>query len=153
MGGLEEPPVADLGRLQLAGHPPAVGDVLDGEEDQLVLALRGEAAGVEEHRLRADVLEVVLHLEIVERRCSAGRISSSSVLKRRDVPLPVPQVVEESAFGLGGVDLERLVERAIRRPDVELRVEDEERLPHRRHDALGVFPGRLDGPLGLPAVR
>ena len=66
VGGLEEPPVADLRRPQLAGHPLAVGDVLDGEEDQLKPAVGRKAAGVEEHRPRADVLEVVLHLEIFE---------------------------------------------------------------------------------------
>ena len=63
---------------------------------------------------------------------------------------PSPRSIDESAFGLGGRDLEGLVERAIRRPDVKLGVEDEERLSHRRHDALGVFPGRLDSQLGLP---
>ena len=33
---------------------------------------------------------------------------------------------------------------------MQLGVEDDERLSHRGHDALGVFPGRLDEQLALP---
>ena len=49
-------------------------------------------------------LEVVLHLTIVE-----GAIAGDDLLEQRpqcrDVPLAVPQVVDESAFRLGGRDV------------------------------------------------
>ena len=127
----------------------AGGDVLDGQEDQVIFAFGGKAAGTEHHRFPADVLEVVFHRPIVE-RAVAGDDLLEQRLQCRDVPLPVSQVVDESAFRLGGCDLKGPVERGIRRPDVKLGVEDDERLTHRRHDTLGVFPGRLDEPLALP---
>ena len=67
-------------------------------------------------------------------------------------PLPISQVVDGSTIRLGGFDFERLVEGAIRRSDLKLRVEDEKWLSHRRHDALGIFPGRLDEFLGSSPV-
>ena len=134
LGGPVEPVALPL-------QPLAVGDVLDGEEEQLILAPRREAAGVEEHRLRADVLEIVLDLEILERAVRRDDVLQERP-QGRDVPLAVPEVVDESADGLGRGDPEGLVEGAIRRPDVEVPVEDQERPPHRGHDALGVRPGR-----------
>ena len=48
-------------------------------------------------------------------------------------------------------DREGLVEGVVRRPDVEVAVEDQKRPPHGGDDALGIGPGRVDEPLAVPA--
>ena len=90
MGGLEEPPVADLGRRQVPAHPLAVGDILDGEEHQFVFSLGGKSTGVQQHCLTADPLEIVLHLKIIERAVPRDDLLEEC-LQCRDVPLPIPQ--------------------------------------------------------------
>ena len=51
-----------------------------------------------------------------------------------------------------GFDPEGLVERPVGRPDVEVGVEHEQRLPDRADDALGEPLGPLDEVLGLPPI-
>ena len=63
-----------VGACQLGGRlferllrPLHLGDVLDGEQNHLRLAVPIDPTGVEQHRLSADALKVVRNLEIVKR--------------------------------------------------------------------------------------
>ena len=102
-----------------------------------------DLASVEEHPPPPDALECVRDLEVAERA-----VLGEDVLEERpqlgDIPLAVAQLVDEPALGLLGLDPEVLVERAARRPDAEVGIEDEERVPDGVDDALGVGEGVLD---------
>jgi hypothetical protein len=61
----------------------------------------------------------------------------------RDVPLVVAELVDHAPFGLGGSDLEGLVEGRVGGLDPEVSVQDEERLADRLDDAFGEDSGFL----------
>lgn len=69
--------------------------------------------------------------------------------KRRDVPLPVAQVIDEAAHGFGSRYPECPIERLVRRLHSKVAVKNEHGLPYRFHDVLGIFECRLDHPFGL----
>ena len=82
--------------------PLAVGDVLDGEEDQLV-----SPSGGKRRALRSIVFGPMCSKSCSTSKSSNDGVPRDDLLEQRpqgrDVPLAVPQVVDESAFGLGGV--------------------------------------------------
>ena len=123
---------------------PALGDVLDGEQDRRAAIVRlQQPPRVEQHRALADVLELVLHLVVVELVVARQHLLEQPA-QLGDVPLAVAQLVQQPAFGLLARDAEAAVERLARRPHAQLGVEHEQRLAHRRDDALGVLVGALE---------
>ena len=129
-------------------RPPVLGHVLKRQEDEWRGALqRVHTTGVEEHHPVPDRGELVLDLVLLD-RVVAGEDIFQKCPQRGNVPLSAPQVVEEPVQRLLGLDLERLIEGPIRRLHPQVVGEDEERLPHRIHDALGVLAGFLEAHLG-----
>ena len=117
---------------------PTRGDVLDDEQDQGGLPCStGNAAGIEEHALGAEVRKRVRDLEVVE-GAVVGQNRVQQVPQGGDIPLAVPQVVEPVRLGLPLRGLEALVKSAIRHEHVHGGIQHHERDPQRVHDALGV---------------
>ncbi len=95
LGRLKEPAVANLGSPQCDFRPPALGDVLDGEQDVIgMLGLWREASGVEHHGLSTESRERVFNLKVVD-RVVAGKDFIQQRPQAGDVPLAVAQVVHE----------------------------------------------------------
>ena len=70
--------MASLSRMRLLGAL-ALGDVLDGEQDQLgPAAAAGEGARVQQHRAPAELRELVLDLEVGHAPRSRSTSPSSS---------------------------------------------------------------------------
>src|SRR5690606_31930249 len=90
-----------------------------------------------------DPLEDVVDLVVVE-----GLVVGEDILQEPpelgDVPLPVPEVVDEAADGLFGPGAERPVERLVGRLHAEVEVEDEETLADGVHDHFGEVAGGAD---------
>ena len=63
----------------------------------------------------------------------------------RDVPLSVSQVPDETLLGLLPGGLESLVERPVRFHDLQILVQDHERLPHRFYNGFGEVKTALGG--------
>jgi len=132
-------PFAAVTELDLG--PPAVGDVLDREQNHLgFVPLTPELAGVEDHPPPAEALEDVVDFEVAE-RVVPGEDLFEECPEPGDVPLAVAQLVDEPAVGLLGNDAEGAVEGAVGRAHAEVGPEDDERLPHRVDDALGKLSG------------
>ena len=71
-----------------------VGDVLDGQEDHVGVLARGrEAAGVQQHGLRADTGKIVLHLKVFEEGILRNDFLQK-FLEPGNIPLAVPQLVK-----------------------------------------------------------
>ena len=120
---------------------PARRDVLHRQQGQRVLpALPKEPPGVEQHGLPADVLEIVLHLVALEPVVPRPHLLQEPA-QLGDVPLTVAEIVEEAALRFFGRLLEEAIERLTRGHHAQPRVQHQERLPHRGHDALGIFAG------------
>jgi hypothetical protein len=119
----------------------ALGDVFDGQQDPLALSLGVvDAPGVDQHGAAAQLLEVVLDLELVD----AGALCQDfpeQLAQARDVPLVIAELVEYAPFCLGGSDLEGLVEGTVGGLDPQVTIQDEKRLPDRLDDAFGEDPG------------
>ena len=127
---------------------PALGDVLDGQQDPLALSLWVvDAPGVEQHGAAAQLLEVVLDLEIVD----AGALCQDfpqQLAQARDVPLSIAQVVDKPADCLAGRDAEGAVEGAIGAFDAQFVIEHQQRLAHGLDRVLGVIACGGGGLLG-----
>ena len=99
-GRLEQPPIPDFGSLHGDFRPLAFGDVLDGQQDQVRLAVhRLKTAGVEKHGLAANRREVVFNLIVVD-----GMVVGQDFIQHApqlgNVPLAVAQLVDEAALRL-----------------------------------------------------
>lgn len=125
------------GRLQFL----AARDVLDGEQDQRPLAaLLKEPPGVEQHRLAADVLELLFHLEALHSVVQElDLLEETSQLG--DVPLTRSELVEVAVFRSFGPLPESLIERPARRLHAQVLIQHQERFAHSRDDAFGVLTG------------
>ena len=124
------------------------GDVFEGQEDAFALALRiGDAARVEQHDLFPDGLELVLDLEVLDRRAARQQLFEQ-LAQPRDVPLAVAELVDEPAQHLARRDGEGAVERAVGAFDAQAVVEHQERLAHRVDGVLGDPVGHDSGRLG-----
>ena len=115
----------------------ALGHVPHGQDQQLTVVACLELASVEQHHPAADDREGVLELEVVEDRALGDDVLEQGP-QVGDVPLAVAQLVDESALGLIGRDVKRLVEGAVGGADAERGVEDQQGLAHRVNNVLGV---------------
>ena len=118
---------------ELLGRPTQ-SDILDRQQDQWRVI---ETTGIEQHDAPPDPPEVSLDLEALEGGFLEQHLRQQAV-QLRDVPLALGELVERAADRGLRLGLEGSVERRIRGPHPQLRVEDEEGLAHRLHDALGV---------------
>ena len=104
-----------------------LADILDGEQNESVMIAGAKTLSrVDQHRAPADGREIVFNLEPFD-RCPMGDHALQQGAKRRDIPLPVSEVVNMTSLGLIGAGAERLVERAIGGCDVQVPVENDER--------------------------
>ena len=123
---LRQLPVA----LALVPGRALLADILDGEQDEAVMiAGAKDLAGVDQHRAPADGRKIMLDLEAFD-RCAMRDHALEQSAQRGNVPLPVAEVVDKTALGLGGARAKRLVERAIGGCDVQISVENDERAGH-----------------------
>ncbi len=151
LGRLEQATEPQLGVPERGVRPLSLGGILNGQEDQVrVLALGREAAGIEQHAPPPDLREVVLNLVVVDGDLRGDRLLQQGP-KGGDVPLAVAELVEEPADRLLARRVERLEEGGIGPQDPKAAVEDQERLPERRHDLRGVAECLLRLPLVPPA--
>ncbi len=124
-------------------RPPAVGNVFDGEKNQVwVRGLRREPAGVEQHVPSPESDEGVFNLEVFNRMAVAQDLGEERA-QSGDVPLPVAQVVDELALRLFFRDMEVPVESGVGRADPQASVENHERLSQGRNDILSVGKGEF----------
>ncbi len=116
--------------------PPPLGHVLEGQQDPVVALLR-EPAGVEQHHLVPDVREIVRQLEIVDHRIVWEDLLEQGA-QARNVPLPVAQVVEKPAFGVLRQNLKCAVEGAVGTLHPQMPVQDQQRFAHSVDDAADI---------------
>ena len=95
------------------------------------------AASVQEHHPAPDGREVVRDLEIVE-GCLLGQDFFKQAAEAGDIPLAVAQVVDQLALSVVTRDLEGPIKGAVGRPDSQLSVENQQRLPHRLDNVLRI---------------
>ena len=134
-----------MGLAQTVLYLPALGDVLDHEEDDPRLAGHPlDLAGVQQHDAPADGGEIVLDFVIVE-RCLEREYRFQEFPQLGDVPLLVPEIVDELPDGFFGLRLENLVERAAGGDDAQVLVQGYQGFANGIDDALGVFPGLVLG--------
>jgi hypothetical protein len=117
----------------LALEPRALGDVLDRQQDLLcLLAVVINLARIEHHHPPADRRKHVVDLE-----CLDGRGAGDDRLERGaelgNVPLPGADLIELAADGGLRRNRECAAERMVRKPDGEIRIEDEQAFPDRVH--------------------
>ena len=135
--------MASLSRSDLLGTL-ALGDVLDGEQDQVrTAAAAGEGARVEQHGPPADLRELVLDLEVGQPP-RVGQDLAEQRPQPRNVQLAVAQLVHGPADGRLRRELEGLVEGPVRRLHAQVGVQHQQRFADRVHDGLGVEPRLLE---------
>ena len=123
---LRQLPVA----LALGARRALLADVLDGEQDGAVMVAGAEnLARIDQHGAPADGREIVLDLEAFD-RCAMRDHALKQRAQRGDIPLPVAEIVNETALGLARAGAKRLVERAIGGCDDQISVENDERARH-----------------------
>ena len=102
----------------------AVRRVLNRQEDRPRLRIRIEdLAGVEQHHFPSDMLKFVRHLKVPERRVRGENVLQQ-LAQFRDIPLSVPEVVDQTSLGLLPRGPERFVERLVGFHDFEVLVQD-----------------------------
>src|SRR5581483_1368729 len=113
----------------------------DREKNEVgTAATAPDGTGVQQHHPRTSRGELVPDLEVRHDR-TARKYLPEERAQTRNVPVAIPELVDELPGGLLRGDVERLVEGSICRMDAEVRVEHEKRLPNGIHDRLGVEPG------------
>ena len=123
----------------------AVCRILNRQQDRPRLRIRIEdLAGVEQHHFPSDMFKFVRHLKVPE-----GGVRGENVLQQlaqfRDIPLSVPEVVDQTPLGLLRRGLERFVERLVGFHDLQVLVQDHQGLPHGFHDRFGEVKTALGG--------
>src|ERR1700674_3562614 len=73
-----------------------------------------------------------------------GNNFSEQQTKFRNIPLTLPEVIQEFARSVVGIDFERQIERSARGNDPKILIEHNERLSNRVDDSVRKFPGILD---------
>ena len=110
---LRELPVA----LAFGPRRAFLADILDGQQDRTVMVAGAEnLACIDQHRAPADGREIVLDLEPFDRGAMWDHAFQQGA-QRRNIPLPVSEVVNETALGLVGAGAKRLVKGAVGRGD------------------------------------
>jgi len=123
--------------LLFAFDQAALGDVAESQEDgRIGTVVVNHLAGIEQHRLAAKTGEIMFDLEPVHRG-PFGDDRFEQQPERRNVPLAVPQIVEQAAVGLFGIDLEGRVKGAARGEHPKLPVEHQEGFGDSIDDRLG----------------
>ena len=123
----------------------AVGGVFDCQKDGARLRIWIEdLAGIEHHDFPPDMIEFVGHLKIPE-RCVGGENVLQQLAQFRNIPLSVPQIVDQAPLGLLARRPERFVERLVGFHYLQILVEDHQRLAHGFHDGFGEVLTALGG--------
>ena len=123
----------------------AVCCVLNRQQDGPRLRIRIEdLAGVEQHHFPSDMFKFVGHLKVPERRVRGENVLQQ-LAQFRDIPLSVPEVVDQTLLRLLRRGLERFVERLVRFHDLQVLVQDHQGLPHRFHNRFGEVKAALGG--------
>ena len=96
-----------------------------------------------------DGREIVLHPEVLKPGALRKDVLQE-LPQAGDVPLPLANLIEQSALGHGRRHLESLVEGGAGGHDAQFAVQHHQRLADRGDDVLGVIAGRLQFHLMLP---
>ena len=91
-----------------------LGNVRDGQEDQIFALVRFDATGVDAHGAGAEMRKVVTDFEIVGALIVLDDVVEQGA-EGGDIPLPFAEIVNELAFGFLRGDLEQAAEGGIRR--------------------------------------
>jgi hypothetical protein len=92
--------------LEQPAGPALLGEVVERDQDQrLALAGPRQLAGAYQQRPLADALEVLLDLEGLDAAVPRQDLGEP-LAQARDVPLPVADLVDQTALGRRAVDLE-----------------------------------------------
>jgi hypothetical protein len=124
---------AELWQLTFLLRAPALGNILDGEQDQLQLI---NPTRVEQHYPMAEGFKIVLDLEALEEVVFRQDFGEQTA-QLRDVPLAVAELVDQPALSRSAVNLESFEKCAIGGLHAEVVVQDEERLRHCIQNDLG----------------
>ena len=123
----------------------AVRYILNRQKDRARLRIRIEdLAGVEQHHFPSDMLKFVCHLKVPERGMRGENVLQQ-LTQFRDIPLSVPEVINETLLRLLPHGLKRLVERPVRFHHLQVLVQDHQRLPHRFYNRFGEVETALCG--------
>jgi hypothetical protein len=123
---LRELPVA----LALGPGGALLADILDGEQNgAIVVAGTKNLPGIDQHGAPADGREIMIDLEPFD-RCPMRYHAFEQDAQRRDIPLPVSEVVDMTSLGLLGARAKRLVECTIGGCDVQISIENDECAGH-----------------------
>ena len=102
-------------------------DIFYGQQNQSEPSSRMEPPGIEEHRAPADAWEFFDHLVIVKVAVS-GQNLFEQFPQGRNIPLPVPQLVKQSALCFLRGDLERAEKLAAGLPDAKFSMQHQQGL-------------------------
>jgi hypothetical protein len=116
-------------------------NVLHREQDELDTI---EAARVQQDRASSDPRKVMRHLIVVEDRILRQNLFQQG-MQRRQIPLPIAELIDVLAFGLRRAYLKQLVEGGIGGLHAEVGREDEERFPDRLDNLFRGVLGRAEG--------
>src|SRR6267142_1363068 len=95
-----------------------LADILDGEQNETIMITGTKnLPGIDQHCTPTNGRKIMLNLEPFY-RCTMMNHALKQGAQRRDVPLPVSEVVDKTSLGLIGACANRVVERAIGRRDV-----------------------------------
>src|SRR5208337_1164247 len=132
---------ADLCSRVLSAMMSSIGNVFHGEQNKTGLStMLFHHSGVKNHSPAPDIWKVMLHLKVIERRLLRDNLFEEFP-KPRDVPLAVTKAKNLSPFGLLAGDLKIPVKNLIGRDDLEVTVENEQRLPYCVGDGFGKNSG------------
>ena len=105
--------------------PLTVGCVFDRQKDGPRSRIGVEdLAGVEQHHFPSDAFKFVCHLEVPERGARRENVLQE-LAQFRNIPLSVPEVVNEVRLRLFPHGLKRFVERPVRFHDFQVLVQDD----------------------------
>ena len=123
----------------------AVCYVFNRQQDGPRLGIRIEdLAGVEQHHFPSDMFEFVGHLKVAERGVRGENVLQQ-LAQFRDIPLSVPEVVDETPLRLLRRGTERFVERLVGFHDPQVLGQNHQGLPHGFHNRFGEVQPALGG--------
>ena len=122
--------------LQIEQQPFPLGDVGDREQDLLGRIGASQAAGIEQHDLAADPIELVLDPIVPDLLLLAQHLLEEAA-QLRDVPLAAAELVKLAPDRVLPRRLELLQECGVGEPEAEVAVQHHKRLGDRRYDRLG----------------
>ena len=124
-------------RSDLAFGDAPIGDIFDGQENELVgISLVEHLPRVQEHRAASDNGKVAFDFVTFHNRV-LGRDVLQQQPKLGNIPLAIAQPVSRTTLNVLKIHPECLVESAVCSDDTQVLIEDQERIADRIDDRLG----------------